>query len=131
MGWEFCRHASFEDWIGHLKDEYWRKKPDGTVVIVRCVADHLTFEHGTYVLWTVLRQTVHRGHRLIEPPRAWIHCNLLQLHPRHGWGAKILTEQMHPSLYSCPMRLLDLAEIRSPQWRRELKDRQRSASLRR
>ena len=71
------------------------------------------------VLWSVVRVTAKHAGVLdlaVGESTTFIRCDLLQS-SRGEWGHKPLDESMHPYYYSCPLRYLDLAPVRSAEWR--------------
>jgi hypothetical protein len=51
----------------------------------------------------------------------FICCTLLGSEPGFGWGCKHITESMGPAYYSCPLSYLDMAPVRSPEWREQVR----------
>ena len=71
------------------------------------------------VLWSVVRVTAKQagGRDLAEgESTTFIRCDLLQ-GSGGEWGHKPLEESMHPYYYTCPLRYLDMAPVRSAEWR--------------
>ena len=71
------------------------------------------------VLWSVVRITVKQaGFMKLAAGDSInvIRCDLLQ-GSGGEWGHKPLDESMHPYYYSCPLRYLDMAPVRSAEWR--------------
>jgi hypothetical protein len=65
-------------------------------------------------------------------PRRYIGCHLLESSGGE-WGYKSLDESVHPYYYSCPLRYLDMAPVRSSEWREGVRayhaGRRKSAAL--
>ncbi|ANX03903.1 hypothetical protein [Immundisolibacter cernigliae] len=71
------------------------------------------------VLWSVVRVTARQAGVLDVTEgesTTFIRCDLLQ-GSGGEWGHKPLDESMHPYYYSCPLRYLDMAPVRSGEWR--------------
>ena len=71
------------------------------------------------VLWSVARITAKQaGFMKLAAGDSInvIRCDLLQ-GSGGEWGHKPLDESMHPYYYSCPLRYLDMAPVRSGEWR--------------
>ncbi|MGB3749205.1 MAG: hypothetical protein WA961_13460 [Rhodanobacter sp.] len=71
------------------------------------------------VLWSVVRVTAKQAGVLDlaeGESTTFIRCDLLQ-GSGGEWGHKPLDESMHPYYYSCPLRYLDMAPVRSSEWR--------------
>ena len=76
------------------------------------------------VLWTVVRVTAKQAGVLGLAPgesATLIGCHLLESEGRE-WGYKFLVEAEHPYYYSCPLRYLDMAPVRSSEWREGVRD---------
>ena len=109
MGWYFSRQTRdqlIRELIEPLESERARSE-----VIVHTVRGN--------VLWSVVRVTAKQAGVLnlaAGESTTYIRCNLLQ---RSGdeWGYKPMDESMHPYYYSCPLRYLDMAPMRSAKWR--------------
>ena len=87
------------------------------------------------LLWSVVRVTAKQAGvlDLAEGESAtFIRCDLLQ-GSGGEWGHKPLDESMHPYYYSCPLRYLDMAPVRSSEWREGVRahhaSRRRPAAL--
>jgi len=87
------------------------------------------------VLWSVVRITVKQaGFMKLAAGDSInvIRCDLLQ-GSGGEWGHKPLDESMHPYYYSCPLRYLDMAPVRSSEWREGVRayhaGRRKSAAL--
>jgi len=71
------------------------------------------------VLWSVVRVTAKQAGVLDlaeGESTTFIRCDLLQ-GSGGEWGHKPLEESMHPYYYTCPLRYLDMAPVRSAEWR--------------
>lgn len=51
---------------------------------------------------------------------ACICCYLLQVHG--DWGYKPIDESCGPCYYTCPLKYLDMAPEKNPQWRQQVRD---------
>jgi len=74
--------------------------------------------HGD-VLWSVVRITARRPGVLgldSGQSTTLIACHLLQ-GSGSNWGYKPMDESMHPYYYSCPLAYLEMAPMRSAEWR--------------
>lgn len=71
------------------------------------------------VLWSVVRVTVTHsglGDLTQSEPATFIRCDLLR-GSGNEWGHKPLDESMHPYYYSCPLTYLEMAPVKSKEWR--------------
>jgi hypothetical protein len=71
------------------------------------------------VLWSVARVTAKQAGVLDlteGESTTFIRCDLLE-GAGSEWGHKPLDESMHPYYYSCPLRYLDMAPVKSSEWR--------------
>ena len=71
------------------------------------------------VLWSVARVTAKQAGVLDlaeGESTTFIRCDLLE-GAGGEWGHKPLDEAAHPYYYSCPLRYLSMAPVKSPEWR--------------
>jgi hypothetical protein len=113
MGWIFIRTT---------RDQLIRELTESQQNERRCseVIDH-TLDGN--VLWAVVRVTAKQPDVMglaVGESVCHIVCYLLE---RSGneWGYKPLEESMHPFYYSCPLRYLDMAPVRSAEWREQVR----------
>lgn len=109
MGWYFSRQTR-DQLIRELIDPQESERARSEV-IAHAVRGN--------VLWSVVRVTAKQAGVLnlaAGESTTYIRCDLLQ---RSGdeWGYKPMDESMHPYYYSCPLRYLDMAPMRSAEWR--------------
>jgi len=75
------------------------------------------------VLWWVVRVTAKQAGVLdlaVGESTTFIRCDLLK-GSGGEWGYKPMDESMHPYYYSCPLRYLEMAPVRSAEWREEVR----------
>ena len=109
MGWTFVRRT---------RDQLIREllAPQASE---RACCDVIDYTLDGDVLWTVVRITARQaGVMGLAAGESVFHigCHLLESAGGH-WGYKSLDESVHPYYYACPLRYLDMAPVRSPEWR--------------
>ena len=110
MGWYFGYHSRNELIQDLIKPKEGEKSRSETIA-------HDLEED---VLWSLVRVTSKESGYMnlaVGESCCYIACDLLD-GAGGDWGHKPMEESMHPYYYSCPLSYLDLAPVRSPEWRR-------------
>jgi hypothetical protein len=109
MGWHFARQS--RDQLIRELIEPQESERARSEVIAHAIRSN--------VLWSIVRVTAKQAGVLdlaVGESTTFIRCDLLK-GSGGEWGHKPLDESMHPYYYSCPLRFLDRAPVRSSEWR--------------
>jgi hypothetical protein len=109
MGWTFTQGATRTDIIREAiamqENEYGKWT---------CLA-HYCKGNTLWTVWEILIKAQNETQRYIQ-------CDLMECQKGYGWGRKSLEESSHPYYYSCPLKYLDMAPEKNPEWRKLVRE---------
>lgn len=103
MGWDSQKAATPDSIRAALVETRTWDAGESGEGTVTSLASH---EHGT-IFWQVIEYTYTKG-----DPTRHIRCTIIE-----GNSHKVLTAEMHPYYYSCPLEFLDRVPVESEKWR--------------
>lgn len=114
MGWTF---TFIRDKAAFIRDriEGWKTINSDKEIVRGTCLDHSVRGNSLWTLWETswTREGEDKPYRV----ERWIGLDRIASDRKEGWGYKDMEESMHPYYYDCPLKFLEQAPEKSPEWR--------------